>query len=138
MKMVCSTRKVIELSIKSLLFLILLFLYYHFYMDNALSQYYEERTTMAESIKKVNQLDYPVLIFCPEPGFKPSFFNEIKRTQATTSIEKYIWKFAWQKKILLENVSSIPDVYNNMSYKLGKNWKIRLQPYSIKDSMKRY
>ena len=107
-------------------------------MDNALSQYYEKRTTMAESIKQVNQLDYPVLIFCPEPGFKPSFFEEIKRTAKTTAIEKYIWKFAWQKKVLLENVSSIPDVYKNMSYKLGKNWNILLQPYSVMDSMKGY
>ena len=136
--MACSTRKVSELTIKSLLFLILLFLYYYFYMDNALSQYYEERTTMAESIKPNNQHEYPVLIFCPDPGFKPSFFKEIKRTAETLYIEKYIWKFAWQKKILLENVSSIPDVYENMSYKLEKNWKILLQPYSMLDSMKRY
>ena len=73
LKMKCSTRKVIELSVKSLLFLILLFLYYFFYMNNALSQYYEKRTTMAESIKPDNQHEYPVFIFCPEPGFKPSF-----------------------------------------------------------------
>ena len=106
-------------------------------MDNALSQYYEERTTMAESIKLNNELEYPVLIFCPEPGFKPSFFKEIKRTVETLNIEKYIWKRAWQKKILLENVSSIPDVYENMSFKFGKNWKILLQPYSMMDSMKR-
>ena len=136
--MVCSTRKVIELSVKSLLFLILLFLYYYFYMDNALSQYYEKRTTMAESIKQVNQLEYPVLIFCPEPGFKPSFFKEIKMAAETLHIDKYIWKRAWQKKILLENVSSIPDVYRNMSNKLEKNWKILLRPYSVLDSVKRY
>ena len=92
---------------------------------------------MAESIKQVNQLDYPVLIFCPEPGFKPSFFKEIKRTAETLYIEKYIWKRGWQKKILLENVSSIPDVYENMSFKFGKNWKILLQPYSMMDSKKR-
>ena len=136
--MVCSTRKVIELSVKSLLFLILLFLYYYFYMYNALSQYFEERTMMAESIKPDNQHDYPVLIFCPQPGFKPSFFDKIKRTTEALYIEKYIWKRAWQKKILLENVSSIPDVYENMSNKLEKNWKILLQPYSVLDSMKRY
>ena len=76
--MTCSTRKVIELSVKSLLFLILILLYYHFYMETALSQYYEKRTTMAESIKPDNQHEYPVLIFCPEPGFKPSFFKDVK------------------------------------------------------------
>ena len=134
--MVCSIRKVIEVTVKSLLFLVLLFLYYYFYMDNALSQYYEKRTTMAESIKQVNRLEYPVLIFCPEPGFKPSFFEEIKKTANAAGIEKYIWKFAWHKEMLLENISSIPDVYNNMSYKLGKNWRISLAPYSLMKSRK--
>ena len=98
-------------------------------MDNALSQYYEKRTTMAESIKQVDQLEYPVLVFCPEPGFKPSFFENIK-TQS--GIERYIWKFPWFTKVL-KNVSSIPDVYKNMSYILGKNWNIKLTPYSIFD-----
>jgi hypothetical protein len=132
--MVCSKRKFFELTVKSLLFLILLFLYYYFYMDNALIQYYEKRTTMAESIKQVDQLEYPVLIFCPEPGFKPSFFEEIKSTANTGGIEKYIWKFPWHKEMVLKNVPSIPDVYNNMSYKLGKNWRILLAPYSLMKS----
>ena len=134
--MLLSTCKVIELSLKSLLFLILLLLYYFFYMDNALSQYYEKRTTMAESIRQEDQLDYPVLIFCPEPGFKPSFFEDIKRIAEATSIEKYIWKFVWHKKRLLENVSSIPEVYKNMSYALGEDWNISLLPYSAMQSDK--
>ena len=90
---------------------------------------------MAESIKQVNQLDYPVLIFCPDPGFKPPFFQEIKKTGQGTSIEKYIWKFGWHKEMLLENVSSIPEVYSNMSYKLRENWNIVVGPYSVMDSV---
>ena len=102
----------------------------------ALDQYYEGRTTMAESIKLNNQLDYPVLIFCPDPGFKPSFFQEIKKTgQPVTSIEKYIWKFGWHKEMLLKNVSSIPEVYSNMSYKLSENWNILVGPYSVMNSV---
>ena len=99
-------------------------------MDTALSQYYEKRTTMAESIKQVSQLDYPVLIFCPDPGFKPSFFKDIKNKM--TGMEKYLWKFKWQKKTL-ENVSSIPEVYMNMSYKLGEDWNIAASPWSLVD-----
>ena len=65
---------IVELSLKSLLFLIILLFYYiFFYLSDALSQYNEKRTTMAESIKTVIELDYPVFIFCPHPGFKPSF-----------------------------------------------------------------
>ena len=107
-------------------------------MDTALSQYYEKRTTMAESIKQVDQLEYPVLIFCPEPGFKPSFFKEIDNKAQITSIDKYIWKVARYKKLVLANVSSIPDVYMNMSYILEENWTIYLMPYSVMDSVKRY
>ena len=136
--MVLSTSKVIEFSVKTLLFLILLILYYVFYMQIALDQYNEGRTTMAESIKINNELDYPVLIFCPEPGFKPSFFKDVKDEVQATGIDRYIWEFGSQKEFLLSNVSSIPEVYKNMSYILGENWKILLMPFSVMDSVKRY
>ena len=105
-------------------------------MNNALSQYYEKRTTMAESIKPDNQHEYPVLIFCPEPGFKPSFFKEIKNNAKVMSIQKYIWKFAIHKKLLLTDVSSIPEVYKNMSYILGEDWEIQLLSNTLMDSVK--
>ena len=131
--MACSTRKVIELSVKGLLFFILLLLYYFFYLGEALSQYYEKRTTIAESIKSVDQLDYPVLIFCPNPGFKASFFEEMKNRKKYFGVEKFIWKFKHHKR-LLENVSSIPDVYKNMSFELGVDWDISLLPFSVFDT----
>ena len=131
--MACSTRKVIELSVKGLLFFILLLFYYFFYLGEALSQYYEKRTTIAESIKSVDQLDYPVLIFCPNPGFKPSFFEEMKNGKKYTGAEKFIWKFKLHKR-LLENVTSIPDVYKNMSFELGVDWDISLYPFSVFDN----
>ena len=93
---------------------------------------------MAESIKINNELDYPVLIFCPEPGFKPSFFKDVKDEVQATGIDRYIWEFGSQKEFLLSNVSSIPEVYKNMSYILGENWKILLMPFSVMDSVKRY
>ena len=136
--MVLSTSKAIEFSVKTLLFLILLILYYVLYMKIALDQYYEGRTTMAESIKPDNEHDYPVLIFCPEPGFKPSFFKEIDNKAKITSIDYGLWKMARYKKLLLANVSSISEVYNNMSYKLGEDWKINMMPYSVMDSVTRY
>ena len=104
----------------------------------ALAQYNEGKTTMAESIKPDNEHEYPVLIFCPEPGFKPSFFEEIDNRAKITSIDKYLWKIARYKKLLLANVSSIPEVYNNMSFKLGEDWKIGLMEYTELDSLKRY
>ena len=134
--MVLLTSKVIEFCVKTLLFLILLILYYVFYMQIALDQYNEGRTTMAESIKPDNELEYPVLIFCPEPGFKPSFFKDFKNEVQVTGIDRYIWEIGSQKKSLLSNVSSIPEVYKNMSYVLEENWEIFLMP--VTDSVKRY
>ena len=130
--MACSTRKAIELGVKGLLFFILLLLYYFFYLGEALSQYYEKRTTFAESIKSVDQLDYPVLIFCPNPGFKLSFFEEMKKYNDTKypGVEKFIWKFKYHTR-LLENASSILDEYENMSFELGVDWDIILIPYSV-------
>ena len=136
--MVLLTSKVIEFSVKTLLYLILLILYYVFYMKIALDQYDEGRTTMAESIKINNELDYPVLIFCPEPGFKRSFFKDVEDKVQATGIDRYIWEIGRQKEFLLSNVSSIPKVYKNMSYTLEENWRILLMPYSVMDSVKRY
>ena len=106
-------------------------------MQIALDQYNEGRTTMAESIKINKELDYPILVFCPEPGFKPSFFKDVKDEVQAIGIDRYIWEIGSQKQFLLSNVSSIPEVYKNMSYVLGENWKIHLMPISVMDSVKR-
>ena len=108
--------------------MILVVFYYILYMQWALEQYNEKRTTMAESIKHAKYLDYPVFVFCPEPGFKPSFFKKMKWDQKPGA-EKFIWKYSGYTK-LLENVSSFPDVYENMSYVFGVDWTITFVPFS--------
>ena len=95
-------------------------------MQHALEQFNEKRTTMAESIKQAKELKYPILVFCPEPGFKPSFLKKMKWNLPGT--EKFIWKYAGYST-LWQNVSSIPDVYENMSYKLGTDWIIQFIPF---------
>ena len=99
-------------------------------MQWALEQYNEKRTTMAESIKQVNKLKYPILVFCPEPGFKQSFFKEMKKNMIPGA-ETFLWNYFSGYKNVLENVSSIPDVYKNMSYVFGEDWGIRLLPVSL-------
>ena len=97
-------------------------------MQHALEQYNEKRTTMAESIKHVKDLAYPILVFCPEPGFKPSFFRKMKWNQPPGA-EKFIWKYSGYAKFL-KNVSSFPDEYENMSYVYGLDWTISFFPLS--------
>ena len=83
---------------------------------------------MAESIKEAKELDYPIFVFCPEPGFKPSFFKKMKWNEPAGA-EKFIWKYSGYTKFL-QNVSSFPDVYKNMSYVYGVDWTIALFPFS--------
>ena len=125
--MILLTRTFFKYSLRALLFLILVVFYYLYYMRHALKQFNEKRTTMAESIKQAKVLEYPILVFCTEPGFKPSFFKKMKWNLPGT--EKFIWKYAGYYT-LLQNVSSIPDVYENMSYELGKDWIIQFIPFS--------
>ena len=99
-------------------------------MQWALEQYNEKRTTMAESIKLANKLDYPILVFCTEPGFKSSFFKKMNWNQVPGT-DKFIWNIKYpQYSEVLQNVSSIPDVYENMSYIFGVDWSIGLLPVS--------
>ena len=128
--MVLLTRKIFKYSLKALFFVILVVFYYILYMQYALEQYNEKRTTMAESMKQAKQLDYPILVFCPEPGFKPSFFKKMKWNLA--GIEKLIWKYPAYQAVL-QNVSSISDVYENMSYVFGIDWRIGLVPIFMLD-----
>ena len=99
-------------------------------MQLALEQYNEKRTTMAESIKLANELDYPILVFCPEPGLKPSFFKKMEWN--VPGIEKLFWKYDAPRK-LLQNDSSISDLFENMSYIFGVDWSIQVLPLSQLD-----
>ena len=121
--MVLLTKKFFKYSLKALFFLILIVFYYVIYMQHALEQYFEKRTTITQSMRQAKKLDYPILVFCPEPGFKSSFLKKMRWNLPGT--EKFIWKYSGYYK-LWQNVSSVPDVYRNMSYVLQEDWDIQL------------
>ena len=90
------SNKTIKLVLKTILYIILLILFCFLYMKDALSQFREGKTTMSEMRKKIVQIENreaPVLIICPEPGFKASFFNE---NDVEKSFRKFFWKFIWK------------------------------------------
>ena len=78
-------------------------------------------TTMGERIEETGQQIWPVMILCPEPGFKPSFFKNHGLDEANDGIEKYFWTWPSYRK-LFENATSMPDIFQNMSYILGQDW----------------
>ena len=93
-------------------------------MESALEEFYKGRTTMAQS-QEVSDPDHPILIACPDPPFKQSFFYEQR-----IGFFPWFWastdpRFSGIRKNL-EKVSSMKNLYSNMSYKLGQDWHIYL------------
>ena len=125
--MAVSKRKILQACFKAFLFFALLVANYFLYMDEAIKQYQRGRTTMAESITDADELQHPVFILCPQPGFKASSFEDLRNKSRCGSIgiENYLWKTECFRSGL-ENVSSIPDTYTNMSYNLESDWKIQV------------
>ena len=84
---------------------------------------------MAESIKDADEIQYPVFIICPQPGFKSSAFEDLRNKSGYKVIDigadSFLWKADFYSGIL-QNVSSIPDTYMEMSYNLGEDWKIQV------------
>ena len=80
------------------------------------------RTTIAQSQEVANP-DDPVLVICPDPPFKPSFFKE-----QGIGFNPNFWKKGRPKfkgiRRKLENGTSMMNLFKNMSYKLGTDWNI--------------
>ena len=124
--MAVSKEEIFKACFKAFLFLSLLVSNYFLYMDSAIKQYRRGRTTMAESIKDADEIQYPVFIICPQPGFKPSAFEDLRNKSGyNIGADSFLWKADFYRGIL-QNVSSIPDTYMEMSYNLGEDWKIQV------------
>ena len=80
------------------------------------------RTTIAQSQEVANP-DDPVLVICPDPPFKPSFFKEQGIGFNPNFWKKGRPKFKGIRK-KLENGTSMMNLFKNMSYKLGTDWNI--------------
>ena len=81
--------KSILIAIKSTIFVILLVLFFKFYAEEAWNQYNERKTTFSVSPEVVNFTDPPVIVFCPIPNFKSSYFEENKIDELT---EQFFWE----------------------------------------------
>ena len=116
-----------KLILKTISYFILLILFCFLYMKDALSQFREGKTTMSEMRKKIelnNNRKAPVLIICPEPGFKESFFekNDIEK-----SYRKFFWNYpSVSGKILKKFDHDFIGAYMNMSYTIGEDFNISL------------
>ena len=110
---------------RATLFGILMITYCFLYIEPALKQYLKRSKTIAQTRANRNQpQSSPVLIVCPYPPFKTSFFKD--HGLDGVGAEKYFWKSPhhWQN---FKNYShTAMDIYMNMSYKLEMDWQMHL------------
>ena len=93
-------------------------------MKSALEKFKEGATTVVETPQRGMEPDSPVIVICPDPPFKPSFFKE--RNLEGLGLEMYFWSMYHHVLYIgkLKNHTSVFDVYMNMSHTLGKDWNI--------------
>ena len=119
-------RGLIKNILRASLFAILMIAYCFLYMAPALKQYLKGSKTIAYTRESYNQPQSPpVLILCPYPPFKTSFFED-HGMDKSVGAEKYFWKSPhhWQN---FKNYShTAMDIYMNMSYKLEMDWQMHL------------
>ena len=99
-----------KIILRVALYLILLALFATIYVRSAFRMYMSGSTTIGQRQEKLEIHEPPVLILCPEPAFKPSFFLHY---------EPFAENFFWQidkYRLGISNDTSMLDVYANMSY----------------------
>ena len=122
-------RGLVKKVLRATSFGILMIAYCFLYMEPALKQYLKRSKTIAQTRanKDPHQLP-PVLILCPYPPFKTSFFNDHGMNK-TVGAEKYFWKLPQHWETFKNSSHTAVDIYMNMSYKLGMDWQINLFHY---------
>ena len=123
MNMVSVTLRHIKVILHGIVSVTLLIVFYFLYLESALMEFNQGRTTIAQS-QEVSDPDPPVLVACTDPPFKPSFFKD-----HGIGFNPYFWVNSINPKIngilgKLEKNFSMMNVFTNMSYKLGYDWNI--------------
>ena len=118
----------VKKALRASLFTALLIAYSVMYLEPALNQYSKKDKTIAQKRENIAQPESPVLVLCPDPPFKKSFFEQFSEKKGPGA-ENFFWVSSahWQ---MVENYNSTAmDVYMNMSYQLGSDWNISLITY---------
>ena len=115
----------VKTALRAILFTGLLIVYSVTYMEPAVKQFAKKSKTITQKSEEITQPESPVLVLCPDPPFKKSFFKQFGKKKLMGA-ERYFWDLPvhWQ---MLENYNSTAmDVYMKMSYQLGIDWNISI------------
>ena len=121
----------VKTVLRAMLFIGLLIIYSVMYMEPALKTFGKKSTTISQKREKISQLESPVIVFCPDPPFKKSFFKQFGKNKSM-GVEKYFWSFDVHWPMVENYYSTAMDVYMNMSYQLGLDWNISVPHYENK------
>ena len=125
--MVSLTSRHTKVILRGILFISLLTFFVSLYLESALKDFAKARTTIAQSQEVVNP-DQPVLVACPDPPFKPSFFKD-----NGIGFNPYFWVKPNEIRNKLEKGSSMVNVFMSMSYKPGIDWNISISNKYLSD-----
>ena len=125
----------VKTALRGILFTALLIVYFIMYMEPALKQYGKKSKTIAQKRENIAQPESPVLVLCPDPPFKTSFFKQFGGKKPSGA-ENFFWVSSLQWQMVANHPSTALDIYMNMSYQLGTDWNISLLSYL--DSFQRY
>ena len=115
----------VKTALRGILFTALLIVYSVMYMGPALKQYEKKDKTIAQKRETIAQPESPVLVLCPDPPFKPSFFKQFGKNK-TIGSERFFWASPSSWKMAENYPLTAMDIYMNMSYQLGSDWNISL------------
>ena len=106
-----------KILFRVVLYLILLTLFAVFYAKNAFTMYMSGSTSFGQRQQNIEENEPPVLILCPEPAFKPSFFLDYE-----PFAESFFWQTDKYRQGFSNNTSML-DLYANMSYNF---WQFKI------------
>ena len=115
----------VKKALRAILFTALLIAYSVMYLEPALNQYSKKDKTIAQKREDVTHPESPVLVLCPDPPFKKSYFKQFGKNK-TVGAERYFWITPTSWKMVENYPSTAMDIYMNMSYQLGLDWNISL------------
>ena len=118
----------VKTALRGILFTTLLIVYSSMYMEPALRQYGKKDKTIAQKRENIAQPESPVLVLCPDPPFKASFFEQFGEKKIIGA-ENFFWVVSPQWQMVANHPSTALDIYTNMSYQLGTDWNISLVSY---------
>ena len=115
----------VKTVLRSVLFTVLLIVYSVMYMEPALRLYGKKDKTVAQKREIITHRESPVLVLCPDPPFKKSFFKQFGEKKSP-GVENFFWIVSAHWHMVANHHSTALEIYTNMSYQLGTDWNISL------------